>query len=203
MLSKADRQPLVNLQTKPPKIRLSAPARGLSQWAAVDPGDRILDMACGDGALLSYYASRVHCTLCGMAATVDQYKKVREALPNAEIMYGHPQDIPWRDDAFDVVLCTLPMDGSEAPEKLLKEALRVLRPGGQLVLAAKWYPEPLRKLVSRFGGTDAEGDFPLLLRRQDMMAVFDALGFEKSSWRVSQGYVGVALGWKPLSPSTD
>ena len=197
MLSKASGKIVAGLPQRPPKAKLPLIARSLSQWAVVDPGDRVLDMDCGDGMLLSYFGQQVPCSLCGMAASVEQYRLLREKLPKADIMYAQPEDIPWHDSSFDVILCTLPLPHTPEPGKLLKEAMRVLRPGGQILLAMPCYPALLQRVIARLTGS-GDAKSPPAGGREGMLAVFDSLGFEKTSWRMCGGRVGVAIGWKAM-----
>ena len=102
-------------------------------------GRRVLDMGCGDGALICAAASR------GAVATgIDPdpamlaaaRSRAREVAGDVTFVKGRIEQLPFREASFDVVaaitvLCFVP-DAAGA----VCEMARVLRPGGRLVLGA-------------------------------------------------------------------
>ncbi|NUQ71255.1 MAG: class I SAM-dependent methyltransferase [Chthonomonadales bacterium] len=109
----------------------------LGQWrrrAFEDARGSILEIGAGTGATLQYYqcAERV-------AATDPSYHRLRRAVgraaiarPTVRLAVADGMALPFKDAVFDTVtialaLCTVPV-----PERTLREALRVLRPGGEL-----------------------------------------------------------------------
>ncbi len=199
MLSKAENHAVLPKPAMAFKGRLTPSMHALLQWAAIDAGDKVLDMACGNGALLRLISRRTDCHLCGIASSVDQYRSVRATLPNADILFSQPEDVPWHEGSFDVVMCGMSMSAMEDPGKVLKEALRVLKPGGQFLLASAWYPAPLRQLVNRMNGRVEEEQSPLLYGKHEMLATLEAAGFRKVTWRAVDMRVGVTIGWKKIA----
>ena len=63
----------------------------------------------------------------------------RSRLRSCDIVYASSGDIPWKEDAFDTVLMRLAGEEEEILRRMLCEALRVLRPGGQLILGAAFH----------------------------------------------------------------
>ena len=203
MLSKAENHATLPKPAVAAKGRLTPAMHALAQWAAIDVGDKVLDMACGSGALLRMIGQQIECGLCGIAASVEQYRTVRSMLPDADILFAQPEDIPWRENSFDVVLCGLPFYSMEDPGKVLKEALRVLKPGGQFLLATTWYPAPLRQLVNCFSGRWEDVQSPVLYGKHEMLATLEAVGFRNVTWRAADMRVGITIGWKkPLRKDT-
>ena len=126
-------------------------------WAELlDPlnlrGDeRILDMGCGRGAVLLMAAQ--HLTT-GRAVGVDLWRSVDQSgnSPEAtqrnavaegvadrvELHTGDMTALPFEDNSFDVVVSSLAIhniSGRAGREKAISEAVRVLRPGGRLMIA--------------------------------------------------------------------
>ena len=157
--------------------RLSAAMRACVSWAAIEEHDKILDMSCGDGNILLHLNDQLRLTLCGMCDSPDQARTVSEMLGDADVIPARMEDIPWRDDTFDEVLLSAPMKGDA--RRVLDEALRVLRSGGQFVMACP--------LLSRRG----EGD----MNRRELMRLMQEAGFREVSFRAS-GLVGAIVGWK-------
>jgi SAM-dependent methyltransferase len=137
--------------------------------------ERILDMGCGRGAVLLMAAQHLS---TGRAVGVDLWRSVDQSgnsaeatLRNAvaegvadrvEVHTGDMMALPFEDNSFDVVLSSLAIHnikGRAGREKAIDEAVRVLRPGGRLMIldvrATGQYQAQLVKLgmsdVSRRG----------------------------------------------------
>ena len=96
-------------------------------------GDRVLDLGSGDGAvarMLAPYAERVVC--------VDLSERVLErgreqALDNMRFLQADLHDLPLDEGSFDLVLLLTSLVYARDPAQALREAARVLAPGGRLV----------------------------------------------------------------------
>jgi SAM-dependent methyltransferase len=114
-------------------------------------GERVLDMGCGRGAVLTAVARRLR---NGRAIGVDLWSKWDQSgnsgevtLRNATlegvgdrilIQTGDMRALPFHDATFDVVVSSLAihnLSSSADRERAVSEAWRVLRPGGRLVIA--------------------------------------------------------------------
>lgn len=157
--------------------RLSSSMKACVSWAALEEHDKVLDMACGSGALLNHLNQKMRLTLCGMCDSADQARIISEQLGGADVIAARMEDIPWRDDTFHAVLLPAAMRGD--PRKVLEEALRVLHAGGQFVMAA-----PLFSLRG-------EGE----LSRKELLRLMQEVGFKEVSFRTA-GLRGAAIGWK-------
>jgi ubiquinone/menaquinone biosynthesis C-methylase UbiE len=115
---------------------------------AIKSGDRILDIGCGTGDLLSLCATREPgAILVGIDPDEDALELASHKIPGtihaAELHQGSAQDLPFEDDAFDIVCATRLLASFPARPRAeaLRECWRVLRPGGRL-LVADWLEEP-------------------------------------------------------------
>src|SRR4029079_11193039 len=112
--------------------------------------ERIVDLGCGRGAVLLMAAQ--HLTT-GRAVGVDLWRRVDQSGNSAdvtrrnavaegvadrvELHTGDLTALPFEDRSFDVVLSSLAIhniSGRAGREKAVGEAVRVLRPGGRLVI---------------------------------------------------------------------
>ena len=119
--------------------------RGLSslkarQVAILDPrpGVRVLDMGCGRGEVLLACAQR-GARVAGIdysAAAVQISRETVAEAADAEVVEGDVTRLPWPDGSFDRVLSGDVIEhlDPEDGHAMLREAHRVLRPGGRLVV---------------------------------------------------------------------
>ena len=106
--------------------------------AAVEAGDHVLDLACGTGELLQRIAEEVpEAGLTGVDLAPKMVDRARHKLAErseVQIQQADAHDLPFADESFDVVVCANTFHYFTHPEQVLREACRVLRPGGRLVL---------------------------------------------------------------------
>ncbi|MEO8247096.1 MAG: methyltransferase domain-containing protein [Chloroflexota bacterium] len=100
-------------------------------------GKRIADVGTGIGhypLLLARRTGRTYGIEADPALVREARRRAAELhQPNLRIVQGSPSAIPLRDGAVDVVLTGL-IDADDASLPLIAEAMRVLRPGGRLVV---------------------------------------------------------------------
>lgn len=139
----------------------------LAQRLAPRPGEKILDVATGTGAVAVALAQRLGGTAAGggggrvMAVDISErmldraYANVRRmALHNVDL---HPMDaaaLEFRSGYFDAISCSFGLFFMQDMVEALREWRRVLRPGGRIALTgfgaeafrplADWYCEALR-----------------------------------------------------------
>ena len=100
------------------------------------PTDRILDVGCGTGELLSRLAAKFPAAqLSGLDPVPAMLNIAREKLSsNVDLREGWANSLPWPDDSFDVVVSCNMFHYITHPVDAIHEMGRVLRPGGQLVI---------------------------------------------------------------------
>jgi SAM-dependent methyltransferase len=94
----------------------------------VPRADSILDVGCGDGMLLRAVAQRV-----GARSISGADVKLQPNLPFSAVRYDGVK-LPFEDDAFDLVTISDVLHHAEDPEATLREALRVTKPAGAVVI---------------------------------------------------------------------
>ena len=161
----------------PGSSHMSLTMRACVSWATLEEHDKVLDLCCGDGQMLSYLNQRMRLTLCGLCETPEQARAVRESLMDVDVISGRMDDIPWRETTFNAVLLSAALPADDA-RRVLAETLRVLRDGGQLVLTVPY-------LRARETGLPA----------REVMRLMQETGFHEVSCRTTLAG-SVIVGWK-------
>lgn len=112
------------------------------QWAPVvadvaqiGAGQRVLDVACGTGVLARELSNRVgpggH--VVGIDATPGMIVVAKQLAPDIEWRQGAAESMPFPDGAFDAVVSQFGLMFMDR-QRAISEMLRVLGPGGRLVV---------------------------------------------------------------------
>jgi ubiquinone/menaquinone biosynthesis C-methylase UbiE len=150
------------------KLRLRERALDLVRWRG---DEQVLDVGCGRGLLLVGAAHRL---TTGRAVGVDRWirgavtaNRPEAALRNAvlegvadhvEVKDGDARELPFEDAAFDVVVSNFvvhELDTRTDRERMLREIVRVLKPGGQVVLVDFIFTGAATRLLQSVGLRDA------------------------------------------------
>jgi ubiquinone/menaquinone biosynthesis C-methylase UbiE len=68
----------------------------------------------------------------------------------AELNVADSESLPWGDNSFDIIVCTLSFHHYPNPEKSLNEMKRVLSKNGHIIIAEAWLPAIFRDLANLF-----------------------------------------------------
>jgi 2-polyprenyl-6-hydroxyphenyl methylase/3-demethylubiquinone-9 3-methyltransferase len=117
-----------------PIALLRAEARHRNLWIAAHVGSEprtILDLGCGAGFLANDLAARGH-HVTGIDTTRENLDvaRARDTTHSAVYVLGDACALPYADASFDVVCAMDLIEHVEAPDTLIAEVGRVLRPGG-------------------------------------------------------------------------
>lgn len=100
------------------------------------PGDKVLDVGCGTGALLeSVSRASPGACLSGVDLSPEMLAVASARLGgSAELSEGRADNLPFTDAAFDMVVSTSVLHYLRRPDAALTEMERVLKPGGRAVV---------------------------------------------------------------------
>jgi len=99
----------------------------------VRAGDTLLNIGCGRNSMLNC-AVRRNLPATGLEFSPEVAAFSQRDAPEAVVVVGTLQEIPFGSDAFDLVTCLDLPPLSEAPIRLLREVQRVLKCGGRACL---------------------------------------------------------------------
>src|SRR6266705_2129334 len=161
--------------------------------ATLNPGETVLDLGSGGGIDVLLSAKRVGPTgkAYGLDMTDEMLALAREnqrkaGATNVEFLKGTIEAIPLPDTSVDVVISNCVINLSTNKDAVLREAFRVLKPGGRFavsdVIIRGDVPADLRRNMELWVGCIAGA-----LEEKDYAAKLKAAGFadvDVDAWRV-------------------
>jgi demethylmenaquinone methyltransferase/2-methoxy-6-polyprenyl-1,4-benzoquinol methylase len=177
--------------------------RRLAAREVVWPGDRVLDACCGTGDL-AIEAERRGGKVAGLDFSERMLERARRKSGTIEWVEGDALALPFEDGEFDAVTVGFGVRNLADLEGGLREAGRVLRPGGKIAVLEITRPRGLLRpffrlwfdvLVPAAGkvipGGKAYTYLPASVRRfpgpEDLSALLEAAGFEQVRFRLLGG----------------
>ncbi len=149
------------------------------------PGcDAALDLGCGTGFFLADVRKHARRAV-GLDISFDMLELAQKELPDTYTAQGDAENLPFADASFDVVFCKGSLHHTRDHAGFLKGCLRVLRPGGVLILSEPCNDNPLIRFArwtlyrvsSRFHPDD-EG-----FRERQLRSMVEAAGFQVAGSR--------------------
>jgi SAM-dependent methyltransferase len=119
---------------------------GRPLWAAmldsaeVGQGTRVLDLGCGGGGA-SVLAAKRGARVEGLDAAAALIEIARERVPDAGFRVGDLEQLPYKDDGFDVAFASLSIMFASHPLAALREMERATVPGGRVTVGIWGKPE--------------------------------------------------------------
>ena len=139
-------------------------AENMAGFKAVSPGDKILDLGCGDGTFTRYFINNnrqiIGADIDPKALKLAGKKGIYRRLVKAEAA-----KLPFANGEFDMVLANSCLEHMDQLELVLREINRVLKKGGRL-----WFSVPSEKRPVYFIG----------------YRYLNAMGLKKAAERVSR-----------------
>lgn len=158
-----------------------------------DPFDNVLDVGCGTGPVIELLARKYpEKHFVGLDITPAMIEVAQsKGLPNAEFVVGDAENLPFGDGSFDALLCSNSFHHYPNPGAFLREAHRVLHPGGKLILRdytsndfAVWLMNTFELPLARLVG---HGDVRIL-KMGEFRELVEAAGFAIEQLAAQKGF---------------
>jgi len=162
--------------------------------AELKPGEHVLDLGSGGGIDVFLSAKRVGPTgkVYGLDMTDDMLALAREnqrkaGVENVDFLKGEIENIPLPENSVDVVISNCVINLSADKDRVLREAFRVLRPGGRFavsdVVVRGPVPADIRRSVEFWVGCVAGA-----LDESDYRAKLEGAGFADVEFEPTRVY---------------
>jgi SAM-dependent methyltransferase len=153
--------------------------------ASLRKGEIVLDLGSGAGLDCFLAAKRVgrKGKVIGVDMTPEMLEKAREnaeksGFENVEFRLGEIENLPVADGSVDIIISNCVINLSTDKKRVFDEALRVLRPGGRLMISdlvlLKPLPKSIKKSIEAYVGCIAGA-----MLKRDYLATIKAAGFER------------------------
>ena len=160
--------------------------------AELKPGETVLDLGSGGGLDVLLSARRVapggHAYGVDMTdemLAVASANKAKAGVENATFLKGTIEQVPLPDNSVDVVISNCVINLAEDKGAVLREAFRVLKPGGRFAVSdmveLKQLPREVKKAVDAWAGC-ISGTIPIASYQQ----LLAAAGFQHPEIEVIQ-----------------
>ena len=162
--------------------------------ADLHEGETVLDLGSGGGIDVLLSARRVG--PAGKAIGLDMTDEMlavalanreKAGATNVEFLKGHIESIPLPANSVDVIISNCVINLSGDKRAVLREAFRVLKPGGRFavsdVIVRGTLPEPVRKSMALWTGCVAGA-----LEEEEFLRMLREAGFENPSIEVTRAY---------------
>lgn len=130
---------------------------GLVRLSGAAPGERVLDVGCGTGALTRRVARAVGSAgrVVGIDPSEEMVRYARRHSPsNCDYRIAGAEAVPEPDASFDLAVSSLAVHHipDDKREKAMAELMRVVRPGGRILIADfRGGAQAVRELVEGAG----------------------------------------------------
>jgi len=110
------------------------------EMCEVSDGGKVLDVGCGNGSLINAIKQKCNAKAYGVDISPNMIEECRKLYGDIEFMVSNGEDIPFDADSFDTLTICCVLHHLNNPQRFFKEAQRVLKPGGTLIVGDPWFP---------------------------------------------------------------
>ncbi len=145
----------------------------------VEPGRKLLDVACGLGVLLRE-AKALGLKTYGIDISEVAVEMARRNSPQSEIIEGSGENLPYPDDFFDYVTNLGSLEHFLHPEKGIREMERVLNPNGKaaVLLPNSYWWKGIIKVWRTGDYVDQEQDLERFATRNEWIRLLEENGLK-------------------------
>lgn len=158
--------------------RVTRPMRQLIlNTVNVADGQRVLDVACGTGDLISAIAEKAKIKSYGIDIAEQMIDVAKAANKNITYLVSPAYPLPFDNNSMDIITVSAAFHHFEKPQQFADECMRVLTGGGTVYIGEFHYPPLIRILFNPLLPLLNAGDVKLYSEKE-LASFFLKSGFE-------------------------
>lgn len=155
------------------KRRTDEVIASIDNFFSGSPGD-IIDLGAADGLMLSLLKDKFPTARCiGVEFTQELIESNTD--DRITLLQGDVNNLEMPDNSFDIVVATAVIEHIPDPEQMMKEAGRILRPNGLIILTS---PDPFWERVATMVGHLHDGQHHSVMNLQEIASLLEDIGYQ-------------------------
>lgn len=161
-----------------PEGRYTIPHKAeLVRRVILNDGDRLLDVACGNGTLLGELSSKADIHAFGVDVSENMIAAARARHPDYTFAVSACVPLPFEDGSMDAITVSCAFHHFEDPGAFADECMRVLKPGGTLYMAEPFFTPVVRWLANIAWVPFAKSGDVRIYNGKELCRILKAAGF--------------------------
>lgn len=156
--------------TKPHKAELI-------KRVTIRDGDRILDVACGNGILLGALSKKASIHAFGVDLSENMIAAARERYPEGTFAVSACVPLPFENESMDVIAVSCAFHHFEDPHAFAGECMRVLKKNGRVYMAEPFFTTVVRWFANTVVFPFAKSGDVKVYSQHELRGMFEAAGF--------------------------
>ncbi|MDR2720140.1 MAG: class I SAM-dependent methyltransferase [Nitrososphaerota archaeon] len=154
--------------------------RKILEFCKISDGDTILDVGCGNGSLINEINQKGNVKAYGIDISPNMIKECRKLYNNSNIVFevSTGEDMPFCDNVFNMLIICCVLHHLNNPKNFFKQAHRVLKRGGVLIVGEPWFPWGVRQLTNWIVSPLIKAGDNKLFSHEKLKHLFTDNGFE-------------------------
>ncbi|NCB75002.1 MAG: class I SAM-dependent methyltransferase [Clostridia bacterium] len=112
------------------------------KYCGISETDKVLDLGCGRGATLRYLSENHGISAAGIDPSEMLLADARTELPEAELVLGRAEALPFESNRFDCVFAECTLSLMESTDEAINQTHRVLKPNGWFIISDVYAKNP-------------------------------------------------------------
>jgi len=162
--------------------------RQIALLAELSEGDEVLDVACGKGVPIEYFVREYGVHGSGveadarLVAEAEERSREEGLSSNLQFQTGTYDSLPYRDEIFDVAVGELGIAAHAAPADVVRELVRVTKPGGVVALVQLVWKAPVDETRQRVLSEHLGARPQMLVQWKRLLRDSGVVGLHTEDW---------------------
>ncbi|MCL2766757.1 MAG: class I SAM-dependent methyltransferase, partial [Peptococcaceae bacterium] len=156
----------------------------LVDYIELDDGQNVLDVACGNGTLLSMLKGKKPVNGYGVDIAERMILNAVKDHPDIEFHVSGCESMPFQNESMDIITVCAAYHHFPDVAAFAGEVWRLLKPRGKIYIADVYLPTILRLIINPFVPFSRSGDVKFYSPKE-IVGNFEQFGFRKVGTRIS------------------